>query len=309
MQETEKTETKDQQPVRKPTPMAVRTTLGVVLSAGLAVLLWLDSLWPQGYVFAVSATLILTLALVEFARLAHAAGYKVDVPVLTVGGATVFLLNWAGWASPHQFPGPWLAGVAGLSVMLVAVFAGRIVRSRVEGSLGELGTTMAGLLYLPLLFTFLSAIRLSPCEGDAPVWGIMGLVTTIAVCKAGSVGAYFVGKTLGKHQMSPVVSPNKTVEGAVGALLAGLLVSVALSLTPWSIMPQTRTVAWAVAFGLLVALAGMLGDLTASLLKREAGIKDSGHLLPGFGGMMDMLDDILVGAPVAFFLLAWAHCL
>jgi phosphatidate cytidylyltransferase len=64
-----------------------------------------------------------------------------------------------------------------------------------------------------------------------------------------------------------------------------------------------------VAFGLLVAVAGMLGDLTASLLKREAGVKDSGHLLPGFGGMLDMVDDILFGAPVGFFLLVAADCL
>jgi phosphatidate cytidylyltransferase len=127
----------------------------------------------------------------------------------------------------------------------------------------------------------------------------------VAVCKAGSIGAYFVGKTWGKHPMTPVVSPNKTVAGAVGALAASVLVSVGLSLSPWKILDLE----WAVAFGLFVAIAGMLGDLAASLLKREADVKDSGSLVRGFGGMIDMLDDILFGAPVAFFLLVAAECL
>jgi phosphatidate cytidylyltransferase len=289
---------------RKSTPMAVRTGLGIVLIGALAVLLWLDTLWDQGYVFAVAGTILMTVALAEFARMARAAGMAVSVPVLTVGGAAVFLLGWAGWASPYAFPGPWLASTAGLCVMLAAVFAGRIGAASVQGSLQTLGTTMVGLVYLPVLFGFLTGIRLFSLDGVSPTWGVLGLITAIAVCKAGSVGAYFVGKTLGKHKMTPVVSPNKTWEGAAGALGGSVVVSVALSLPEWGILDP----GWAVVFGLFVAVAGMLGDLTASLLKRESGLKDSGHLLPGFGGMLDMLDDILFGAPVAFFLLA-AHAL
>jgi phosphatidate cytidylyltransferase len=305
MQQTGNPESDTENPKNQPTPMARRVGLGVLLVAALAGLLWLDSLWSRGYVFAIAGTLVLTVALAEFARLARAAGHAVTSPVLMVGGAAVFLLNWAGWASPNTFPGPWLAGLAGLCTMLAAVFAGRIGRSRVEGSLQVLGTTMVGLVYLPVLFSFLSAVRLSPCGGTAPAWGLLGLVTTVAVCKAGSVGAYFVGKTLGRHPMTPVVSPNKTVEGALGALLGSVVVSVGLSLFSWGLL----SIGWAVAFGVFVAVAGMLGDLTASLLKREAGLKDSGHLVDGFGGMLDMLDDLLFGAPVGYFVLVAAECL
>jgi phosphatidate cytidylyltransferase len=285
--------------------MSLRTGLGLALVALLLALLWLDTLWPRGYVFAVAGTVVLTVALREFAGLVRAAGGQVRTPVLTVGGASVFLLSWAGWARPGAYPDPWLSVVAGVCVMLTAVFAGRIGRSRVEGSLQALGSTMAGLLYLPVMFGFLTAVRLHTCGGEAPAWGVLGLFTTIAVCKAGSAGAYFVGKTLGKHPMAPVVSPNKTLEGAAGALVGSVLVSLALNLPSWGLLEP----GWAVIFGLMVGLAGMLGDLAASLLKREAGLKDSGRLLPGFGGMIDMLDDILFAAPVAFFLLVAAECL
>lgn len=288
---------------RPPTPVRVRTLLGAALIVLLVLLLAADTLWPQGFVFVAIGAVLLTVATREFVRLVRALGAQVDRSMLLVGGAAVFVLQWAGWASPGQFPGPWLAAIAVLCVVFAGLAAGRICAGRIKGTMEVLGTAMVGIVYLPVMFGFLTAIRLRPGESGAPLWGLAGVIATVAVCKSGSIGAYFVGKSLGRHKLTPVVSPNKTVEGAVGALVLPCAVSVGLSYSPWSLMSP----AWAVLFGLAVAIAGMMGDLTASILKREAAVKDSGNLLPGFGGMLDMLDDVLFAAPVAFFMLAMSH--
>jgi len=120
-------------------------------------------------------------------------------------------------------------------------------------------------------------------------------ILAIAVCKAGAIGAYFIGKYFGRTPLCPRVSPRKTVAGGVAAVVAGLLVVLFFH----SVASPFRTVLTACLFGLAVAVAAVMGDLTFSLLKRDAGIKDSGTLLPGFGGVLDMLDDILLTAPIA----------
>jgi phosphatidate cytidylyltransferase len=127
------------------------------------------------------------------------------------------------------------------------------------------------------------------------------------VVKMSDVGAYTVGRLAGRHKLAPVLSPGKTIEGALGGLLFACLGSwIALR---WVLPAMTGAVAvysnwgWLV-YGLLVGLAGILGDLAESLIKRDVGRKDSSDWLPGFGGVLDMLDSVLLAAPVAY--LCWA---
>jgi phosphatidate cytidylyltransferase len=121
----------------------------------------------------------------------------------------------------------------------------------------------------------------------------------------GDIGAYTVGRLIGRHKMSPAISPGKTIEGGLGALVfacAGAWASFR-----WLLPPATPWVAdwgWLV-FGLLMGIGGMVGDLAESLLKRDAGVKDSSTWMPGFGGVLDLLDSLLLTAPLAW--LCWIN--
>jgi len=132
--------------------------------------------------------------------------------------------------------------------------------------------------------------------------GTTALLLAIFVPKGCDIGAYCIGRLIGRHRMTPVLSPNKTWEGAIGGLLTGMVVAVALdrwgpdvALGPW----------WMEAgFGLTVGAAGMFGDLAESLIKRDCRQKDASQAVPGFGGILDVVDALLLAAPVAYLWLA-----
>jgi len=122
------------------------------------------------------------------------------------------------------------------------------------------------------------------------------LLAALAVVWAADTGAYFTGRKFGKHKLAPRVSPNKTIEGLAGGVIAGVLVGVAaafwLAGAPLAELPAVALVA------LVAVLFSVIGDLFESLLKRHAGVKDSGHLIPGHGGILDRLDGVLAALPV-----------
>ena len=120
------------------------------------------------------------------------------------------------------------------------------------------------------------------------------LLTALMVVWAADTGAYFSGRRFGKRKLSPNISPNKTVEGLVGGLLLAVVVGVVLSLVAGASVEQLPAVALVSA---IAALFSVVGDLFESLLKRHAGVKDSGHLIPGHGGILDRLDGVLAALP------------
>lgn len=144
--------------------------------------------------------------------------------------------------------------------------------------------------------------------GDDARWGMLALIATIAVVKANDTGAYTFGRLFGKHKMTPTLSPGKTWEGAAGGMAASLLAAL-LCLGPLATqigcISDRSFWVWllgCVVFAFVVGIAGMLGDLSISLLKRDAQVKDSSTWMPGFGGVLDVLDSILLAAPVSYFL-------
>jgi phosphatidate cytidylyltransferase len=150
-------------------------------------------------------------------------------------------------------------------------------------------------VYVPFLAGF-AAMMTAPSNGAARI------VSFIATTVCSDVGGYATGVLRGKHPMAPSVSPKKTWEGFAGSVVACCIAGVALVST-------VMEIAWwqGVLFGLAVCVAATLGDLAESMVKRDLGIKDMGHLLPGHGGIMDRLDSLLIVAPVAWLLLtAWA---
>ncbi|MGV8941701.1 MAG: phosphatidate cytidylyltransferase [Lysobacter sp.] len=124
--------------------------------------------------------------------------------------------------------------------------------------------------------------------------GHFWLLTALMVVWAADSGAYFVGRHFGKHKLSPQISPNKTIEGLVGGMVAGVTAGVLMSLAAGASVEQLPAIALV---ALVATLFSVVGDLFESLLKRHAGVKDSGHLIPGHGGVLDRLDGVLAALP------------
>ncbi|MGH8099704.1 MAG: phosphatidate cytidylyltransferase [Chthoniobacterales bacterium] len=174
-------------------------------------------------------------------------------------------------------------------------------RLRHDEPLKTMAYTLFGLLYVLWLFNFVTKIvYLTPRSSTGMVTGQFYCLYLIAVTKFSDMGAYLTGSLIGRHQMSPHISAKKTWEGFFGALGLALLCSLGL----FKLMPGHLSVlTWthAAILGLLLGFAAVIGDLAESLIKRSTGVKDSGNLLPGIGGALDLIDSLLFTAPLLFF--------
>ena len=149
---------------------------------------------------------------------------------------------------------------------------------------------LLGILYISL---FLSYLILLYNGQDGKAW----IFFVLLVLWCNDSGAYACGRTLGRHKLSPLVSPNKTVEGAIGGVVISLIAAVIAKMFLLKHLSLTQ----AAALGLVIALAGQAGDLCESALKRHFGLKDSGSVLPGHGGMLDRIDSLLLAAPFVYY--------
>lgn len=148
-----------------------------------------------------------------------------------------------------------------------------------------------GIIYIPLSLSFLVLIRREP-QGMIWLFYILGIIF------AGDISAYYVGSYLGRHKLNPAVSPGKTVEGALGGLVGNFLLAGIGKLLFLPALSWQGCVVFAIALG----LAGQIGDLFESELKRASRIKDSGGILPGHGGFLDRIDALLFASPVAYLI-------
>jgi phosphatidate cytidylyltransferase len=154
------------------------------------------------------------------------------------------------------------------------------------------------LAYLGLLPAFLVQLRFWPADAPRPeLHGAAALALVIFVPKCGDIGAYFTGRYLGRHPMTPRLSPKKTWEGLAGGLAASMVTALVLNL----LVPMFRWPAEAALFGLAVGTVGVLGDLAESMIKRDCGAKDASQVVPGFGGILDVVDSVLFAAPLAYW--------
>lgn len=182
-------------------------------------------------------------------------------------------------------------GLAGIAVAtaagVLAVLAWRL-RGGMEGYIRDATAALCVAVYVPLLMAFV-ALLLHPADGAHRV------VVFIAVVFASDTGGLLVGSLIGRHQMTPVISPKKSWEGLAGSLL------VAAGFGVWLMSWLLDAPWWAgVVLGVVVAVVGTLGDLVVSAIKRDLGVKDMSSLIPGHGGMMDRLDSVTAAAPAAW---------
>ena len=194
--------------------------------------------------------------------------------------------------------------IATLLFFLLVVFSRQMFqKTRDISPLETMAYTVFGLLYVPWLFSFVTKIvYLLPRDASGHVTGHLYVLWLVLVTKFSDMGAYVSGSLFGKHLMVPHISPKKTWEGFCGALLfstAGACGLLALIPEKLSYLHQRD----AVILGLVLGFSAIIGDLAESIIKRSAGVKDSGKFLPGIGGALDLIDSILFTAPLLFFYL------
>jgi phosphatidate cytidylyltransferase len=243
------------------------------------------------------------IALLEFYRMldhAHLPNFKITGlicgAILLAGSFHYF--STVGPAESYDFE------LAVLLFFLLTVFTRQMfARLRDDEPLRTMAYTVFGLLYVLWLFNFITKILyLTPRAADGIVTGQFYVLYLIAVTKFSDMGAYLTGSVIGRHLMSPHISAKKTWEGFFGAMLFALLCSLGLfKLMPGHLSMFTWT--HATILGLLLGFAAIIGDLAESIIKRSTGVKDSGNLLPGIGGALDLVDSLLFTAPLLFFYL------
>lgn len=189
--------------------------------------------------------------------------------------------------------------MAGLALLfsLMAIFLYILFTFQdIQKTFTESAVLFLGVAYLPAFVSHLFLIRDLP-EGR----GLIILV--LLMTWGGDAGAYYAGRALGKRKLAPRVSPNKTVAGAIGGLVTTAIGGVAAKYTFLSLLSWGDVAA----LSLLLGVLGQLGDLTESMLKRAAGVKDSSSIIPAHGGLFDKLDSIAFAAPLLYYYMQWAH--
>ncbi len=177
------------------------------------------------------------------------------------------------------------------TLILLCLFLYTLSAKRpLEESIPALAATLFGIFYVNWLFGHLTFLRGLP-HGKQLIFYLLLVVWS------GDTGAYYFGKAFGKHKLAPIISPKKTIEGALGGTGASLLASCLAKL---SFLPHLSYVD-CVLLGILMAIVAQLGDLCESLLKRSANIKDSGTIIPGHGGILDRMDGVMFAAPVLYY--------
>ena len=179
---------------------------------------------------------------------------------------------------------------------VLALFVLQLTRQDSSQTIVGIGTVLFGIFYVSWCFSFIIKLRTL----DVPhVDGRWLAAFLILVTKMGDIGAYVIGSALGRHQMIARISPSKTWEGSLGGLACS--VGTAVALARW--LPKAMTLGHVVALGFVLGIAGMLGDLSESMVKRDCQVKDSGRAFPGIGGVLDLIDSLLFTAPITYFYL------
>lgn len=244
----------------------------------IIVAIWFDEPWPW---FTVLAGIWGLLAVLEFYRMAGVAKF---IPFTCFGmvWTLLFILH------PHctydlVVPILLTSGI-GLSLVLLVLSPQR------EGAFTSWAWLMAGMLYVGWLLSYLVALRLDAGRD----WLFLALFATFG----SDTAAYFLGKAFGKHKLAPRISPGKTWEGTVAGIFGAVIISLLFTLPTPLQLPLSY--GQAILLGVLISVFGQIGDLAESMLKRNSGVKESGNLMPGHGGLLDRLDSVIFAGVVVY---------
>ena len=294
--------------------LGTRVLSGFCLIAVLLGVLYLDEWFAPWFpLWLLLSVLAMGAAAVELAGLLAAAGCRPSMNSVLGGVMAIVAANWmphlADFLNARAQPSllateppeplavlswPLLTFVG---VLMVSFMVQSVQFVKPGRTMATIASTLLVVAYIGLLGTFVVQMRWL----EGPYHGLVPLIMLIATAKGADTGAYTVGRMAGKHKLWPSLSPNKTIEGAVGGMLFAVLAALLVTATAHDLLhlpalsgPQ------AVGFGLLVGLAAQLGDLMESMIKRDSERKDASSAVPGFGGVLDVLDSLLFAGPVGY---------
>ncbi len=302
----ESTETTASSPEADATASALkrRTFKSRLVSTLILVGILLGALWTgQTWLFAVLFAILSIGALIEYFRLFPIRGFRrFRWQTYGVSVGYIPLLFAPLWG----FEAAWLSELDALAVaLLVILVVLERLRYPLEGfrTLDEIAATIFGFIYCVLLFSFIPKLLLLPLEGTGGnPSSHFYLIYLVAITKLTDMGAYIVGSLIGRDKMIPHVSPGKTWQGFGGAIFFAVAGSFALYFAMGDQIPLITPI-HAFFLAVLLSLVAVLGDLAESILKRSLEAKDSGHVMPGIGGFLDLIDSVIFTAPVFYIYL------
>ena len=257
-----------------------------IIIAVLAVVVFTSTIPLFRFFIYLLAAVLAGIGVYEYAQMLKIKEYRPHTVVMVVTAMLInlsfivtFYLDVRAYAVVH------------ILILLTAVLLFVLEFNRIKGSWSNIAMQLFGVMYIAVPIAMMMLLLYEQDQGK--IW----LVYVIAVTKIVDVAAYFFGKKFGKKRIAPVLSPNKTVVGGVAGLVAAIVLSLAFS------MSREFDLAWSLAlfYGVVIGVFSQLGDLSESLLKRDAGVKDSNQI-PGVGGVLDMLDSLLFTAPTLYIL-------
>src|SRR5262249_54355164 len=279
-----------------------RIWMGSVLAALTLVLLFLDTFFAPWYPFLYGLFGLIGAAGCHELRMLLAHERRPSGWLCHVGVQAVVAANWVRpvhekWPAFVPVSDPWHLILGILVAVLIGAFLAEMATYREPGEgVARVTNALFVVVYLAVLASFLAQLRWLPTTG-ANNQAVCALMLAIFVPKCCDIGAYCAGRLFGRHRMTPKLSPKETWAGAAGGVSLAIVATVAASY--YSNQPPYFVIK-AVGFAVTVAVTGMFGDLAESLIKREGQRKDASQSVPGFGGVLDVIDSVLFAAPLSF---------
>lgn len=263
----------------------------IISTVGLwaAIILILTLFGLPGGVFLLVALMI--PALLELYALLDRMGYRCLRLFGCAFGTLILLATYFSSGLGEQ-PGTLVLTLAILVLMIMMLTGLNLQKTLIP--------TLFGLLLVPFLLQFYILVGLN---FPNPTEGLVMVIWLIAVAKFSDVGGLLVGSKLGRNRLAPLISPKKTWEGAMGGVVFSVLIGIILKLALWNWMPASFTLWHAALLALPIGMFAIISDLVESYLKRLAEVKDSGTVIPGIGGAFDLMDSLLLTAPLGFILI------
>jgi len=256
--------------------------------------------------FSITATILIAVGAVEFYAMARHRGFSPHSVIGTMCSIAICLLAWKGGSLALLY-----ALVASVTVVCTAAMA-----RNARDALANTAVTVFGIFYVGWFCGHIILLRqlpLPPSEAKLNFGGAGYVIMLLVLLWLGDGGAFFAGTAWGRHKLVPAISPNKTIEGSLGGIaitLVGALliqeVGTLLEVFNVAVFPDWEYPEYLLV-GLGIAIVGQVGDLCESYLKRDAGLKDTGNLIPGHGGFLDRFDSMVFTAPLFYYFLSFRN--
>lgn len=285
----------------QPSNLALRLITTSVLAPPVVWICYVGGLWYVGMVIAFS-----TLAINEFYGFISAKGGTPNRLLGTLAAAALPLIVFVGDA---------FLATSFMTAVLLTVMVLQLTATEIREAMMSVSATFFGVFYVGWLLAHAVSVRFIakdlasryPALHFDPQIGFFFIIFCLVAAVLSDTGAYFIGRRFGRRKLAPAISPNKTLEGALGGVAAGTLFCIITKflfdkVVPGHLSAELGYVAAAL-FGAVLAVVAVLGDLVESVLKRDAQLKDAGQILPGVGGVLDRVDSVLLVIPVMYYML------